>query len=208
MPGITINLQLSISRDSSSSGNWQDTRHYWHSWFQQNRPYGIVSGLMNWKQRKSEFRSGTWNFFPRMVISTSFSYGRNGSDMIESCFPRTSRCGKRSPSLSQCALVISAIRVERRCECYNERSTEALPMCYGVPQAEENGGRANKLITVSRDRSIAPCCGISGTSRRANPLRTRSTASPTADPARCRPVAQPLRNRYARRLPVRPRSRQ
>jgi hypothetical protein len=87
MPGITINLQLSISRDSSSSGNWQDTRQYWHSWFQQNRPYGIVSGLMNWKQRKSELRSGTWNFFPRMVISTNFSYGRNGSDMIEPYFP-------------------------------------------------------------------------------------------------------------------------
>src|ERR1700687_454477 len=59
MPCITMNLQLSISRDSSSSGNWQDTRQYWHSWFQQNRPYGIVSGLMNWKQRKSELRSGT-----------------------------------------------------------------------------------------------------------------------------------------------------
>src|SRR5258706_11275524 len=59
MPGITINLQLSISLDSSSSGNWQDTRQYWHSWFQQNRPYGIVSGLMNWKQRKRELRSGT-----------------------------------------------------------------------------------------------------------------------------------------------------
>src|SRR6266853_1612907 len=72
MPGITMNLQLSISRDSSSSGNWHDTRQYWHSWFQQNRPYGIVSGLMNWKQRKSELRSGTWNFLPRIVMSTSF----------------------------------------------------------------------------------------------------------------------------------------
>ena len=31
IPGITINLQLSISRDSSSSGNWQETRQYWQS---------------------------------------------------------------------------------------------------------------------------------------------------------------------------------
>src|SRR3989441_367745 len=28
-----------------------------------------------------EFFSGTWNFLPRTVISTSFSYGRNGSDI-------------------------------------------------------------------------------------------------------------------------------
>jgi hypothetical protein len=47
IPGMTMNLQLSISRDSSSSGSWQETRQYWQSWFQQNRPYGIVSGLMN-----------------------------------------------------------------------------------------------------------------------------------------------------------------
>src|SRR6266849_547661 len=107
MPGITINLQLSISRDSSSSGNWQDTRQYWHSWFQQNRAYGIVSGLMNWKQRKRELRSGTWNFFPRMVISTSFSYGRNGSDMSESCFPRTSVGRKSGASLHQCTSVVA-----------------------------------------------------------------------------------------------------
>jgi hypothetical protein len=38
IPAITINLQLSISRGSSSSGSWHDTRQYWHSWFQQNRP--------------------------------------------------------------------------------------------------------------------------------------------------------------------------
>jgi hypothetical protein len=56
---MTINLQLNISRGSSSSGNWQDTRQYWHSWFQQNLPYGIVSGLMNWKHRSREFLSGT-----------------------------------------------------------------------------------------------------------------------------------------------------
>jgi hypothetical protein len=37
-------------------------------------------------------RSGTWNFFPRMVMSTSFSYGRKGSDMIESCFSAHQRC--------------------------------------------------------------------------------------------------------------------
>src|SRR6202011_3182841 len=67
IPAMTINLQLNISRDSSSSGSWQETRQYWHSWFQQKRPYGIVSGLMNWKQRSSEFRSGTWNFFPSNV---------------------------------------------------------------------------------------------------------------------------------------------
>jgi hypothetical protein len=59
IPAITINLQLSISLGSSSSGSWQETRQYWHSWFQQNLPYGIVSGLMNWKQRSREFRSGT-----------------------------------------------------------------------------------------------------------------------------------------------------
>src|SRR5207245_10950612 len=47
IPGITMNLHASISRESSSSGNWQVTRQYWQSWFQQNRPYGIVSGLMN-----------------------------------------------------------------------------------------------------------------------------------------------------------------
>jgi hypothetical protein len=47
IPGITMNLQLSISWGSSSSGNWHVTRQYWQSWFQQKRPYGIVSGLMN-----------------------------------------------------------------------------------------------------------------------------------------------------------------
>jgi hypothetical protein len=47
IPGITMNLHDNISRGSSSSGNWQVTRQYWQSWFQQNRPYGIVSGLMN-----------------------------------------------------------------------------------------------------------------------------------------------------------------
>jgi hypothetical protein len=31
IPAITMNLQLSISRGSSSSGSWQDTRQYWHS---------------------------------------------------------------------------------------------------------------------------------------------------------------------------------
>jgi hypothetical protein len=59
IPAMTMNLQLSISRGSSSSGNWQETRQYWHSWFQQNLPYGIVSGLMNWKHRSREFLSGT-----------------------------------------------------------------------------------------------------------------------------------------------------
>src|SRR5271156_7103045 len=34
---------------------------------------------MNWKARSSEFRSGTRKVLPRMVISTSFSYGRNTS---------------------------------------------------------------------------------------------------------------------------------
>jgi hypothetical protein len=37
---------------------------------------------MNWKARRSELRSGTKNVFPKMVISTSFSYGRKTSDMI------------------------------------------------------------------------------------------------------------------------------
>jgi hypothetical protein len=31
MPGITMNLQESISRGSSSSGSWQVTRQYWQS---------------------------------------------------------------------------------------------------------------------------------------------------------------------------------
>ena len=31
IPGITINLQASISRESSSSGSWQVTRQYWQS---------------------------------------------------------------------------------------------------------------------------------------------------------------------------------
>src|SRR6266403_4654279 len=47
IPGITMNLHANISLESSSSGNWHVTRQYWQSWFQQNRPYGIVSGLMN-----------------------------------------------------------------------------------------------------------------------------------------------------------------
>src|SRR6266571_5232618 len=34
-----------------------------------------------------EFFSGTWNFLPRTVISTSFSYGRNGSDINTPGFP-------------------------------------------------------------------------------------------------------------------------
>ena len=81
MPSETRNLQLKIGRAWSSSDSWQSTRQYWQSWFQQKRPYGIVSGLMNWKARRSELRSGTRNVFPRMVISTSFSYGRKTSDM-------------------------------------------------------------------------------------------------------------------------------
>jgi hypothetical protein len=38
IPAITMNLQLNISRGSSSSVNWHETRQYWHSWFQQNLP--------------------------------------------------------------------------------------------------------------------------------------------------------------------------
>src|SRR5271156_4612464 len=41
----------------------------------------MVSGLINWKARNSEFLSGTRNVFPRMVISTSFSYGRKISSI-------------------------------------------------------------------------------------------------------------------------------
>src|SRR5271155_5205194 len=41
----------------------------------------MVSGLMNWKARSSEFLSGTRNVLPRMVISTSFSYGRKISSI-------------------------------------------------------------------------------------------------------------------------------
>src|ERR1700730_4598333 len=41
----------------------------------------MVSGLMNWKARRSEFLSGTRNVLPRMVISTSFSYGRKISSI-------------------------------------------------------------------------------------------------------------------------------
>jgi hypothetical protein len=57
---------------------------------------------MNWKQRNSELRSGTWNFLPKMVISTNFSYGRKGSDMIESCFPRTSATCDGGVALDWC----------------------------------------------------------------------------------------------------------
>src|ERR1700733_14799844 len=38
MPSDTMNLQLRMGRAESSSDNWQFTRQYWHSWFQQNRP--------------------------------------------------------------------------------------------------------------------------------------------------------------------------
>jgi hypothetical protein len=38
IPGMTMNLQLSISRGLSSSGSLAITRQYWQSWFQQNRP--------------------------------------------------------------------------------------------------------------------------------------------------------------------------
>src|SRR3984957_21193725 len=47
IPSDTRNLQLKIGRDWSSSASWQLTLQYWHSWFQQKRPYGTVSGLMN-----------------------------------------------------------------------------------------------------------------------------------------------------------------
>lgn len=36
---------------------------------------------MNWNARSSEFRSGTRKFFPKIDISTSFSYGRKTSDI-------------------------------------------------------------------------------------------------------------------------------
>jgi hypothetical protein len=38
IPGMTMNLQLSISRGLSSSGSLATTRQYWQSWFQQKRP--------------------------------------------------------------------------------------------------------------------------------------------------------------------------
>ena len=59
----------------------------------------MVSGLMNWKQRSKELRSGTWNFFPKMVISTSFSYGRNGSDMVNRSFVESVQRGSELPEL-------------------------------------------------------------------------------------------------------------
>src|SRR4029077_17729176 len=83
MPSETRNLQLKIGRLWSSSDSWQFTLQYWQSWFQQKRPYGIVSGLMNWNARSSEFRSGTRNVFPMIEISTSFSYGRKISDISD-----------------------------------------------------------------------------------------------------------------------------
>src|ERR1700680_878878 len=81
MPAMAMNLQLSISRDSSSSGNLARIRQYWQSVFQQKRPYGIVSGLKNWKQRRTEFFSGTSTVFPKTLILTRCSYGRNGSGL-------------------------------------------------------------------------------------------------------------------------------
>src|SRR5271154_1739753 len=36
---------------------------------------------MNWKARSSEFRSGTRKVFPKIEISTSFSYGRKTSEI-------------------------------------------------------------------------------------------------------------------------------
>src|SRR5437879_10889075 len=42
----------------------------------------MVSGLMNWKQRRTEFFSGTWNILPRISISTRRSKGRKGSPIF------------------------------------------------------------------------------------------------------------------------------
>src|SRR5271155_5437234 len=56
----------------------------------------MVSGLMNWKARSSEFLSGTRNVLPRMVISTSFSYGRKISSIRG---VPASAIGFRSPAI-------------------------------------------------------------------------------------------------------------
>src|SRR3984885_354949 len=131
MPSETRNLQLKIGRAWSSSDSWQSTLQYWQSWFQQKRPYGIVSGLMNWKARSSEFRSGTRNVFPRMVISTSFSYGRKTSDIrgvpesatvaAPSCFnlpvyeAKSRRRAEQRKEFSSCSML--QWQVYSGCEC-------------------------------------------------------------------------------------------
>src|SRR5215468_1472750 len=104
----------------------------------------MVSGLRNWKQRSSEFRSGTWNFLPRMVISTSFSYGRNGSDMCDLFFPCTSAkiCWARG-SL-KCTCLMSPLRVVRVTVEDNESSSRALLMCYGVETRQNSPERGQR----------------------------------------------------------------
>src|ERR1700741_2908185 len=86
----------------------------------------MVSGLMNWKQRSKELRSGTWNFFPMMVISTSFSYGRKGSDMIRLFLCK--RCGVGSPGQWDTRCKFRVVRLTGR---DNERMRGRWRMCHG-----------------------------------------------------------------------------
>src|SRR6266851_616962 len=107
-----------------------------------------------------------------MVISTSFSYGRNGSDILRVLFSAHRRLAARFTI--QCAFVISPLRVDRAHRPHNETSREALPMCYGVLAGWGD----------SNCRRTGPYCGTFDIAHSAGLLPARSSASPIGGPGR------------------------
>src|SRR5208337_3975633 len=122
-----------------------------------------------------------------MVISTSFSYGRNGSDMIVPCSPCTAfGATVRTPqclSLAQCF-----IRLVRRMDADNGGMFGAWLMCYGGVVADLRSARVaqafrpeafSRVSLVSVARSLLTVLlGLAAFCLRA--LRSHSFRSPAA----------------------------
>src|ERR1700691_5362980 len=103
----------------------------------------MVSGLMNWKARRSEFFSGTRNVLPRMVISTSFSYGRKISSIRGVL---TSAIGLLSPAIETKA-------PREREQSKQGREVFNAPMGKGLRSGGQGGGRSKKRRTSRRSRA-------------------------------------------------------
>src|SRR5713226_3537571 len=90
---------------------------------------------MNWKARSNEFFSGTRKVFPRMVISTSFSYGRKMSDISDD-----------SPSDTWTIPLL--LKLKHRDAGSNENRTRTCSMLYWRKRSEEalNARRDLRLL--------------------------------------------------------------
>src|SRR5712692_10783536 len=81
----------------------------------------MVSGLMNWKQRRTEFFSGTWNILPRISISTRRSKGRKGSPIFSVCLESTPRL--------LCAAGLKERFLPRTCRTNHRAQRQARTYC-------------------------------------------------------------------------------